>query len=154
MILLSYTIHLFSNFAQTFNSQSNDWVKGKTSVRRRKINCCQIRLLCNGSETQKSWKPLLNTIFALSGSLEWFAQRKWNKIICTFCWFFPDLYVLACAQCNERKAVALAHWAVLLWHYNFYNWLELCFFIIRLSWQLGEDDGTEHQNASCYFSDT
>ena len=35
-----------------------------------------------------------------------------------------------------------------------YKGLELCFFIFWLSWQLGEDDGTEHQNASCYFSDT
>ena len=33
-------------------------------------------ILCNGDETQKSWKPLLNTIFALSGSSEWFAQRN------------------------------------------------------------------------------
>ena len=43
---------------------------------------------------------------------------NWNKILCTFCWFFPDLYVLAFVQCNKQKAVALAHWAVLLWHHN------------------------------------
>ena len=33
-------------------------------------------ILCNGDETQKSWKPLLNTIFALGGSSEWFAQLE------------------------------------------------------------------------------
>ena len=33
-------------------------------------------ILCNGDETQKSWKPLLNTIFALSGSSEWFVQLE------------------------------------------------------------------------------
>ena len=38
-------------------------------------------ILCNGDETQKSWKPLLNTIFALSGSSEWFAQRKRRAIL-------------------------------------------------------------------------
>lgn len=38
-------------------------------------NSPQIQFLCNGDETQESWKPLLNTIPALSGSSEWFAQR-------------------------------------------------------------------------------
>ena len=39
-------------------------------------------LLCNGDETQKSWKPLLNMISALRGSSEWFAQWNWRTFFC------------------------------------------------------------------------
>ena len=39
-----------------------------TAVREAKV--LHASILCNGDETQKSWKPLLNTIFALSGSSE------------------------------------------------------------------------------------
>jgi len=42
-------------------------------------------ILCNGDETQKSWKPLLNTIFALSGSSEWFAQWNWQGLFYLRC---------------------------------------------------------------------
>lgn len=53
--------------------------KGKASkvewVRHRKV-IPLIHFLRNGEETQESWKPLLNTIPAPRGSLEWFAQ--WN----------------------------------------------------------------------------
>ena len=45
-----------------------------TAVREAKV--LHASILCNGDETQKSWKPLLNTIFALSGSSEWFAQLE------------------------------------------------------------------------------
>ena len=38
-------------------------------------------ILCNGDETQKSWKPLLNTIFALRGSSEWFAPLEFIPFI-------------------------------------------------------------------------
>ena len=31
---------------------------------------------------RKSWKPLLNTIFALSGSSEWLAQRNQLGLFC------------------------------------------------------------------------
>lgn len=41
----------------------------------------QLSILCNGDETQKSWKPLLNTIFALRGSSEWFAQLEFIPFI-------------------------------------------------------------------------
>ena len=44
-------------------------------------NSPQIQYLCNGDETQKSWKPLLNTIFALRGSSEWFAQLEFIPFI-------------------------------------------------------------------------
>ena len=39
-------------------------------------------ILCNGDETQKSWKPLLNTIFVLRGSSEWFAQLNLKQFFC------------------------------------------------------------------------
>ena len=59
---------MFSNFIKDFNSQLNIWKKGepvyaggKSFVTR--FDCCAMEI-----ETQKSWKPLLNTIFALSGS--------------------------------------------------------------------------------------
>ena len=45
-----------------------------TAVREAKV--LHASILCNGDETQKSWKPLLNTIFVLSGSSEWFAQLE------------------------------------------------------------------------------
>ncbi len=45
-------------------------------------------ILCNGDETQKSWKPLLNTIFALRGSSEWFAQLA--TLIYSTCFFVSD----------------------------------------------------------------
>ena len=35
--------------------------------------------MCNGDETQKSWKPLLNTIFVLRGLSEWFADDVFQK---------------------------------------------------------------------------
>ena len=41
-----------------------------------------IHFLCNGDETQKSWKPLLNMISALRGSSEWFAQWNWRTFFC------------------------------------------------------------------------
>ena len=40
-----------------------------------------IPILCNGDETQESWKPLLNTILALRGSSEWFAQLGMGWIL-------------------------------------------------------------------------
>ena len=51
-----------------------------TAVREAKV--LHASILCNGDETQKSWKPLLNTIFALSGSSEWFAQWNWRTFFC------------------------------------------------------------------------
>ncbi len=38
----------------------------------------KFNFLCNGDETQESWKPLLNTIPALRGSSEWFAQLEFE----------------------------------------------------------------------------
>ena len=43
------------------------------------------RLLHDGAETQKSWKPLLNTIFALGGLAEWFVQRSTHEFFCAIC---------------------------------------------------------------------
>ena len=35
-----------------------------------------------GDETLHLWKPLLNTIFALRGSSEWFAQLNLKQFFC------------------------------------------------------------------------
>ena len=40
-----------------------------------------IHFLCNGDETQKSWKPLLNMISALRGSSEWLAQLESERFL-------------------------------------------------------------------------
>lgn len=42
------------------------------------------RLSHHGNETQKSWKPLLNTIFALRGSLECPVRRSAHKFFVSF----------------------------------------------------------------------
>ena len=39
----------------------------------------------DGNETQKSWKPLLNTIFVLRGSLECSVRRSDEQMFCIFC---------------------------------------------------------------------
>ena len=40
-----------------------------------------------GDETLHLWKPLLNTIFALSGSSDWFAQWNWQGLFYLRCPF-------------------------------------------------------------------
>ena len=44
-------------------------------------NLCK-RLMHDGAETQKSWKPLLNTIFVLRGLAEWFVQWSAHEFFC------------------------------------------------------------------------
>ena len=46
-----------------------------------KRNLCK-RLLHDGAKTQKSWKPLLNTIFVLGGLAEWSVQRSAHEFFC------------------------------------------------------------------------
>ena len=50
---------------------------------RKKILCKW--LLYDGEETLKSWKPMLNTIFALRGSSECSVQPNAHNIFCAIC---------------------------------------------------------------------
>ena len=54
--------------------------------------------MCNGDETQKSWKPLLNTIFAFRGSSEWFAQRKLSCFMVLLRRLFANISLLSRQQ--------------------------------------------------------
>ena len=57
----------------------------------------KFNLLCDEDETQEAWKPLLNTIPALRGSSEWFAQLNLNTI------YFPSRRPISNTLPHPRK---------------------------------------------------
>ena len=54
--------------------------------------------MCNRHETQKSGKPLLNTIFAFRGSSEWSAQRKLSCFMVLLRRLFANISLLSRQQ--------------------------------------------------------
>jgi len=73
--------------------------------------CAGEKTIADGDETQKSWKPLLNTIFALSGSSEWFAQRNPAAIV------FSEGYTSPSDYLNKKIIIfsTISHHFMIVW---------------------------------------